>query len=64
MPEKDPCQKQACAIQTCLQANKYVASMCEDVIEDMRRCCRTHGANSICCSGFKDPKDTKQKPKS
>ncbi|XP_057673489.1 cx9C motif-containing protein 4 [Corythoichthys intestinalis] len=63
MPEKDPCQKQACAIQTCLQANRYVESMCEDVIEDMRRCCRTHGTNSICCSGFKDPKVTKQKPK-
>lgn len=89
MPQKDPCQKQACAIQHCLQgknyvaiknsssfilffpplchifclancplpaANKYVESMCEDVIRDMRRCCEIHAAKSICCSGFKDPK--------
>ncbi|CAK6971173.1 hypothetical protein F2P81_015146 [Scomber scombrus] len=59
MPKKDPCQKQACAIQKCLQANKYVESMCEDVIRAMRRCCETHSANSICCSGFKDSKPEK-----
>ncbi|XP_059204695.1 cx9C motif-containing protein 4 [Centropristis striata] len=61
MPQKDPCQKQACAIQHCLQANKYVESMCQDVIREMRRCCETHAANSICCSGFKDPKPTENK---
>ncbi|XP_029014021.1 cx9C motif-containing protein 4 [Betta splendens] len=58
MPQKDPCQKQACAIQKCLQANKYVESMCADVIAVMRRCCETHAANSICCSGFRDSETT------
>ncbi|XP_034567329.1 cx9C motif-containing protein 4 [Notolabrus celidotus] len=61
MPQKDPCQKQACAIQTCLQGNKYVESMCEDVIREMRRCCETHVGNSICCSGFKDSKPSENK---
>nr|XP_057905645.1 cx9C motif-containing protein 4 [Doryrhamphus excisus] len=58
MPQKDPCQKQACAIQVCLQANKYIESMCADVINDMRKCCQIHSARSLCCSGFKDPKHT------
>ncbi|XP_029914314.1 cx9C motif-containing protein 4 [Myripristis murdjan] len=53
MPQKDPCQKQACAIQKCLQENRYVESLCEDVIREMRRCCRTQTAEtSVCCSGF------------
>ncbi|XP_030263142.1 cx9C motif-containing protein 4 [Sparus aurata] len=58
--QKDPCQKQACAIQMCLQANKYVESMCEDVIRDMRRCCETAAGNSVCCSGFKDSKPAEE----
>ncbi|KAG7223187.1 hypothetical protein INR49_015795 [Caranx melampygus] len=61
MPQKDPCQKQACAIQRCLQANKYVESMCEDVTRDMRRCCEMQAGKSICCSGFKDPKPAEKK---
>ncbi|XP_007560448.1 cx9C motif-containing protein 4 [Poecilia formosa] len=61
MPQKDPCQKQACAIQKCLQANKYMESMCEDVIRNMRRCCEVHRGNSTCCSGFKDSKPTENK---
>ncbi|XP_006632717.1 cx9C motif-containing protein 4 [Lepisosteus oculatus] len=53
MSQKDPCQKQACEIQRCLQANKYIESKCEDVIEAMRQCCRFHaGEKSVCCSGF------------
>ncbi|XP_071776792.1 cx9C motif-containing protein 4 [Centroberyx gerrardi] len=53
MPPKDPCQKQACAIQKCLQANKYMESQCEDVIREMRRCCEAQAAgSSVCCSGF------------
>uniref|UniRef100_A0A8C6U7U8 Cx9C motif-containing protein 4 n=1 Tax=Neogobius melanostomus TaxID=47308 RepID=A0A8C6U7U8_9GOBI len=62
MPQqKDPCQKQACEIQKCLQANKYLESMCEDVIREMRRCCETHAVNSICCSGFKGSAPTENK---
>ncbi|XP_061838104.1 cx9C motif-containing protein 4 [Nerophis lumbriciformis] len=53
MPQKDPCQKQACAIQACLQANKYVEVKCVDVIHHMRECCRIHAEHSACCSGFK-----------
>ncbi|KAL6470379.1 hypothetical protein MHYP_G00214980 [Metynnis hypsauchen] len=63
MPQKDPCQKQACAIQKCLQANKYIESRCEDVIRAMRQCCETHsGVNSVCCSGFaREYKTTEKK---
>ncbi|XP_018607818.1 cx9C motif-containing protein 4 isoform X2 [Scleropages formosus] len=53
MPQKDPCQKQACAIQKCLQANKYVESQCEKEILEMQRCCEAlAGRHSVCCSGF------------
>ncbi|XP_014376117.1 cx9C motif-containing protein 4 [Alligator sinensis] len=53
MPQKDPCQKQACEIQKCLQANNYMASKCEAVLHEMRRCCaRYPKGRSICCSGF------------
>ncbi|XP_060946201.1 cx9C motif-containing protein 4 [Limanda limanda] len=61
MPQKDPCQKQACEIQKCLQANKYVESMCEDVIREMRRCCETQAGNSICCSGFRQTRPPEEK---
>ncbi|XP_070704569.1 cx9C motif-containing protein 4 [Pempheris klunzingeri] len=63
MPQKDPCQKQACAIQKCLQANRYMESMCQDVIREMRRCCEKQAGDSVCCSGFKDSKP-KQENKS
>ncbi|XP_041943430.1 cx9C motif-containing protein 4 [Alosa sapidissima] len=53
MPKKDPCQKQACEIQKCLQANKYIESRCADVIQAMRKCCAAQvGKESVCCSGF------------
>ncbi|XP_065143348.1 cx9C motif-containing protein 4 [Paramisgurnus dabryanus] len=53
MSQKDPCQKQACEIQKCLQANRYNESRCESVIQAMRKCCEAHaGENSVCCSGF------------
>ncbi|KAG7321205.1 hypothetical protein KOW79_015620 [Hemibagrus wyckioides] len=63
MPLKDPCQKQACAIQKCLQANNYIESRCEDVIRAMRKCCEVHtGKNSVCCTGFtQEHKNTEDK---
>ncbi|KAM9391690.1 cx9C motif-containing protein 4 [Pholidichthys leucotaenia] len=61
MPQKDPCQQQACAIQKCLQAKKYVESLCEDVIREMQRCCESHAGNSVCCSGFRDSKPAENK---
>ncbi|XP_069068254.1 cx9C motif-containing protein 4 [Pleurodeles waltl] len=60
MSQKDPCQKQACDIQKCLQANKYVESKCEAVIQEMRRCCALHPpGRSICCSGFQKEDEAK-----
>ncbi|XP_076850888.1 cx9C motif-containing protein 4 [Brachyhypopomus gauderio] len=62
MSQKDPCQKQACAIQKCLQANRYVESRCEDVIRAMRKCCEAHvGMKSVCCSGFSKEHMTEDK---
>ncbi|XP_027010140.2 cx9C motif-containing protein 4 [Tachysurus fulvidraco] len=50
---KDPCQKQACDIQKCLQANNYSESRCEDVIRAMMKCCEAQkGKDSVCCAGF------------
>lgn len=46
-----------------LTANKYIESLCEDVIQAMRKCCEGHaGENSVCCSGFaKEHKSTDTK---
>ncbi|KAI2651005.1 Cx9C motif-containing protein 4 [Labeo rohita] len=36
-----------------LGSNKYIESLCEDVIQAMRKCCEVHAKeNSVCCSGF------------
>uniref|UniRef100_A0A671NYZ3 C-x(9)-C motif containing 4 homolog (S. cerevisiae) n=1 Tax=Sinocyclocheilus anshuiensis TaxID=1608454 RepID=A0A671NYZ3_9TELE len=45
------------------QTNKYIESLCEDVIQAMRKCCEVHaGENSVCCSGFtKEHKSTDTK---
>ncbi|XP_009097708.1 cx9C motif-containing protein 4 isoform X2 [Serinus canaria] len=53
MSQKDPCQKQACEIQKCLQANNYMESKCEAALQEMRKCCaRFARGRSVCCSGF------------
>ncbi|OWF38766.1 Cx9C motif-containing protein 4 [Mizuhopecten yessoensis] len=55
----DPCQKQACDIQTCLQAKNYDESACRKFIEALEKCCeRNVGRESVCCDGIKTP-DTK-----
>ncbi|XP_061105016.1 cx9C motif-containing protein 4 [Conger conger] len=65
MSQKDPCQKQACEIQKCLQANKYIESRCQDVIREMRRCCSALvGKESVCCSGFAREQKTEEERKS
>ncbi|XP_076436001.1 cx9C motif-containing protein 4-like [Babylonia areolata] len=52
-PKADPCQKQACEIQKCLQAHKYQESQCEDVINAMLQCCaKFQDLESVCCAGF------------
>ncbi|XP_055462551.1 cx9C motif-containing protein 4 isoform X1 [Meriones unguiculatus] len=53
MPQKDPCQKQACEIQKCLQANNYVEAKCQAVVQELRKCCaRYPKGRSLVCSGF------------
>ncbi|WAR28210.1 S40A1-like protein [Mya arenaria] len=53
MPKQvDPCQKQACAIQDCLQAKDYQEDKCSDIIQAMVACCEKFGDKSGCCSGF------------
>ncbi|KAI4545180.1 hypothetical protein MG293_005446 [Ovis ammon polii] len=61
MPQKDPCQKQACEIQKCLQANNYMESKCQAVIEELRKCCaRYPKGRSLICSGFEKEEEEKQ----
>ncbi|XP_012608048.1 cx9C motif-containing protein 4 isoform X2 [Microcebus murinus] len=53
MPQKDPCQKQACEIQKCLQANNYMESKCQAVMQELRKCCAQYPkGRSLICSGF------------
>lgn len=56
----DPCQKEACQIQACLQANNYKEARCEHVLQAMRKCCEKYQAESSCCAGFK-PQTTTSK---
>ncbi|KAM8966090.1 cx9C motif-containing protein 4 isoform X2 [Sminthopsis crassicaudata] len=65
MSQKDPCQKQACEIQKCLQANNYMESKCEAVIQELRRCCAQYPkGRSVVCSGFEKEDEERQKLKS
>ncbi|XP_047572877.1 cx9C motif-containing protein 4 isoform X1 [Lutra lutra] len=60
MPQKDPCQKQACEIQKCLQANNYMESKCQAVIQELRKCCaRYPKGRSLVCSGFEREEEEK-----
>ncbi|XP_058279179.1 cx9C motif-containing protein 4-like isoform X2 [Hirundo rustica] len=64
MSQKDPCQKQACEIQKCLQANNYLESKCEAVLQEMRKCCARYGkGRSVCCSGFEREEREREKVK-
>ncbi|XP_064525757.1 cx9C motif-containing protein 4 isoform X2 [Pseudopipra pipra] len=64
MSKKDPCQKQACEIQKCLQANNYLESRCETVLQEMRKCCARYSqGRSVCCSGFEREERERQKLK-
>ena len=51
-PIKEPCQKYACAIQSCLKAKNYDADKCQDVIEAMKSCCAKITTYSYICQGF------------
>ncbi|GAB6020793.1 hypothetical protein CHUAL_003453 [Chamberlinius hualienensis] len=58
----DPCQKEACAIQKCLQVHNYVESECSKELDKMLQCCKVWNDQSGCCSGFM--KEVKRPPSS
>ena len=50
---KDPCQRQACAIQECLKKNNYQEEKCQVIIQLMLDCCNTIGKDSSdICKGM------------
>jgi hypothetical protein len=55
---KEPCKKYACAIQDCLNKNKFNQEKCEDAIEAMRECCRNLKTYSFICQGMIDKENT------
>ncbi|XP_068104199.1 cx9C motif-containing protein 4 [Hyperolius riggenbachi] len=60
--KKDPCQKAACAIQKCLQANNYKDWKCEPELQAMRICCsKLATQESVCCAGFNSTQATNTK---
>lgn len=41
MPEREPpCQRLACAIQTCIQRNQFQQERCNHIVRDLHRCCK------------------------
>ena len=55
-PEKEPCQRFACAIQVCLKNNNFDDTKCQAAIEDMRKCCEKlekQQIYSFICQGCK-----------
>ena len=52
---KDPCQRQACAIQDCLKKNNYQEEKCQVIMQLMLDCCNTIGKDSSdICKGMID----------
>ena len=59
---KDPCQRQACAIQDCLKKNNYQEEKCQNIIQLMIDCCQTKGnESSKICQGMKTYNSTTNK---
>ncbi|KAF0437092.1 mature T-cell proliferation 1 neighbor protein-like protein [Gigaspora margarita] len=51
--DSQPCHREACAIQECLQKNNYQEERCKDVINQLFKCCETlfkSGGESASCS--------------
>ncbi|XP_014474874.1 PREDICTED: cx9C motif-containing protein 4 [Dinoponera quadriceps] len=51
-PDADPCKKFACKLQKCLNENIYQPSRCQEVIEELRICCRKYSNQSTVCEGI------------
>ncbi|KXN70173.1 hypothetical protein CONCODRAFT_78994 [Conidiobolus coronatus NRRL 28638] len=52
MSKPNPCQKEACDIQSCLQKNNYSDAKCIDFINKLADCClqlREKGEDSPVC---------------
>ncbi|CAH3146440.1 unnamed protein product [Pocillopora meandrina] len=59
--KKLPCQKEACAIQKCLQEYNYQEDRCQHVINNMKKCCQKISAiNTELCLGFKQNLSSKK----
>jgi hypothetical protein len=50
------CQREACGVQSCLQANNYKEEFCAGEIEKLKKCCSKLKPDilkySVRCSGF------------
>ncbi|CAB5198863.1 unnamed protein product [Rhizophagus irregularis] len=62
LPPKDntqPCLREACQIQTCLQNNNFQESRCQKVINELFNCCEEllkSGGESPSCSSVNNKK--------
>ena len=60
--KKDPCLKNACKLQTCLERRGFDDQKCQNEMNFIRECCETWWESSIVCEGFiKDLKSPKLK---
>ena len=51
---KDPCQRQACAIQECLKKNNFQEEKCQHIIQLMIDCCNSKdNKSSKICHGMR-----------
>nr|XP_038953321.1 cx9C motif-containing protein 4 isoform X1 [Rattus norvegicus] len=59
MPRKDPCQKYACELQKCLQANNYSESRCQAALQELPRCCARFpkGVSPVCAGWEKEEEE-------
>ncbi|KAM0726511.1 Cx9C motif-containing protein 4 [Formica fusca] len=48
----DPCKQLACKLQKCLKDNVYQPSRCQEIIEEIRKCCLKHSSISAVCDGI------------
>ncbi|CAG8525039.1 9405_t:CDS:2 [Funneliformis mosseae] len=62
LPPKDdsqPCLREACQIQTCLQENDFQEARCQNAIDKLLQCCEKllkSGGESPSCSSVKNKK--------
>lgn len=60
--KKDPCQKQACDIQYCLQKNNYQEAKCTREVQALVDCCRKwRNGSAVVCKGVKLPEEKQEK---